>query len=61
MLRQNRQAGEEDVLDRAPTSFDHVRLPANALLRELAKPIDLRVQYLAAIRRLGTGALALSL
>ncbi|PWY71235.1 acyl-CoA oxidase [Aspergillus eucalypticola CBS 122712] len=49
------------VLDHSLTSFDNVHLPANAMLGELAMPADMRAQYLSAIHRLGTGALALSL
>ncbi|PYH31550.1 acyl-CoA oxidase [Aspergillus neoniger CBS 115656] len=49
------------VLDRSLTSFDNVHLPTNAMLGELAMPADMRAQYLSAIHRLGTGALALSL
>jgi acyl-CoA oxidase len=49
------------MLDHALTSFQHVRLPANSMLGELAKPDNLRDQYLSTIGRLGTGALALSL
>ncbi|OQE88305.1 hypothetical protein PENNAL_c0017G11826 [Penicillium nalgiovense] len=49
------------MLDHALTSFHHVRLPATSMLGELARPANLRDQYLSAIDRLGTGALALSL
>jgi hypothetical protein len=40
------------------TSFDHVQLPATALLGDLARTLNMRDQYLSAINHLGTGALA---
>ncbi|KAJ5924134.1 acyl-CoA oxidase [Penicillium verhagenii] len=49
------------MLDHSLTSFQHVRLPAEAMLGDLAMPSNMRDQYLSAINRLGNGALALSL
>lgn len=53
------RAGSKPV-DHAITYFDHVRLPAAALLGSLEKPADLRQNFLSVIWRVGVGSLALS-
>lgn len=42
------------------TSFDHVRLPSTALLGSLAKPSDMRANFMACIWRVSVGSLALA-
>ncbi|EMD40441.1 hypothetical protein CERSUDRAFT_130285 [Gelatoporia subvermispora B] len=53
------RAGAKPV-DHALTYFDHVRLPAEALLGDIEKPKDLRQNFLNVIWRVGVGSLALS-
>ncbi|KAH8093147.1 hypothetical protein BXZ70DRAFT_950310 [Cristinia sonorae] len=53
------RAGAKPV-DHALTYFDHVRLPAQALLGSLDMPQDLRQNFLSVIWRVGVGSLALS-
>ncbi|KAL5359067.1 acyl-CoA oxidase [Aspergillus floccosus] len=48
-------------LDHGLTSFEDVYLPPSALLGDLAKPTNMRDQFLSAIHRLTTGALCVSL
>jgi acyl-CoA oxidase len=42
------------------TTFDHVRLPALALLGSLSKPTDMRTSFLSTIGRVGIGTAALA-
>ncbi len=53
------RAGSKPV-DHAITYFNHVHLPATALLGSLEKPEDLRQNFLSVIWRVGVGSLALS-
>ncbi|KAK2770398.1 hypothetical protein CKAH01_14741 [Colletotrichum kahawae] len=48
-------------LDHSITSFDHVRLPATALLETTSKPANLRHDFLAQISRVSVGTLSLSI
>ncbi|PYH85117.1 acyl-CoA oxidase [Aspergillus uvarum CBS 121591] len=50
-----------EMLDHSLTTFDNVRLKASAMLGDLAKPGNLRAQFLFAIGQLRLGSLALSL
>ncbi|PWY70922.1 acyl-CoA oxidase [Aspergillus heteromorphus CBS 117.55] len=43
------------------TSFSHVHLPSTALLGKIARPSNMRDQYLSSIHRLSVGAIVLSL
>jgi len=52
--------GGAKPVDHALTFFNHVRLPATALLGKLDKPSDMRHNFLAVIWRVGVGTLALS-
>lgn len=54
-----KRAGSKPV-DHAITYFNHVRLPATALLGSLEKPADLRQNFLSVIWRVGVGSLVLS-
>ncbi|KAH8701956.1 acyl-CoA dehydrogenase/oxidase [Talaromyces proteolyticus] len=54
------RAGAKPV-DHAITSFNHVRLPASALLGSLEKPESMRLNFLSTIQRVTVGTLALSL
>ncbi|PYI35224.1 acyl-CoA dehydrogenase NM domain-like protein [Aspergillus indologenus CBS 114.80] len=47
-------------LDHSITSFNHVRLPASAMLGSLAKPDDPRQNFLHVISRIGVGTMAIS-
>lgn len=53
--------GAGRLLDFVLTAFDHVHLPSTAMLGDLARPSNMRDQYLTAIDRLSTGALIVSL
>ncbi|KAH9930206.1 acyl-CoA dehydrogenase NM domain-like protein [Fomitopsis serialis] len=53
------QRGGIKPVDHAVTSFDHVRLPSTALLGSLAKPADLRANFISCIWRVSVGSLAL--
>ncbi|GCB20523.1 acyl-coenzyme A oxidase-like protein [Aspergillus awamori] len=53
--------GAGRLLDFVLTTFDHVHLPPTAMLGDLARPSNMRDQYLTAIDRLSTGALIVSL
>ncbi|GKZ38510.1 hypothetical protein AbraIFM66950_010760 [Aspergillus brasiliensis] len=53
--------GAGRLLDHVLTTFDHVHLPSTAMLGGLAKPSNMRDQYLTTIDRLSTGALTVSL
>ncbi|OJJ77873.1 hypothetical protein ASPBRDRAFT_167151 [Aspergillus brasiliensis CBS 101740] len=53
--------GAGRLLDHVLTTFDHVHLPSTAMLGDLAKPSNMRDQYLTTIDRLSTGALTVSL
>jgi acyl-CoA oxidase len=46
-------------VDHAVTSFNHVRLPAEAMLGDLDRPKDLRLNFLAVIWRVAVGSIAL--
>jgi len=48
-------------LHHAMTLFDHVRLPASALLGKLEKPEDMRLNFQSVIERVGIGSLILTL
>lgn len=48
-------------IDHALTSFQHVRLPPDALLGSLSKPKNLRTDFLWQIRRVAIGTLSLSI
>ncbi|KAI0923359.1 hypothetical protein AcV5_008933 [Taiwanofungus camphoratus] len=54
------QRGGIKPVDHSVTSFDHVRLPASALLGSLAKPADLRANFISHIWRVTVGSLALA-
>ncbi|RAH42161.1 uncharacterized protein BO95DRAFT_476084 [Aspergillus brunneoviolaceus CBS 621.78] len=54
-----RRAGSKP-LDHSITSFNHVRLPASALLGSLAKPDDPRQNFLHVISRIRVGTMAIS-
>ena len=43
------------------TSFDHVRLPSTALLGSLAKPANMRTNFISCIWRVSVGSLALAM
>ncbi|KAJ6031793.1 acyl-CoA dehydrogenase/oxidase [Penicillium herquei] len=47
-------------LDHSVTTFDHVKLPASALLGSVKKPKNMRDQFLYLIQRVAVGTLALS-
>ncbi|KAJ5704134.1 acyl-CoA dehydrogenase/oxidase [Penicillium malachiteum] len=47
-------------LDHSVTTFDHVKLPASALLGSVKKPTNMRDQFLHLIQRVAVGTLALS-
>ncbi|OJI82939.1 hypothetical protein ASPTUDRAFT_124765 [Aspergillus tubingensis CBS 134.48] len=53
--------GAGRLLDFVLTSFDHVHLPSTAILGDLARPSNMRDQYLTAVDRLSTGTLTVSL
>lgn len=53
------QRGGVKPVDHAVTSFDHVRLPSTALLGSLAKPADMRTNFISCIWRVSVGSLAL--
>ncbi|RAK97434.1 acyl-CoA oxidase [Aspergillus ibericus CBS 121593] len=53
--------GSGRALNHDLTSFDHVHLPPTAVIGDVAKPTNLRDQYLASIHRLNIGALIISL
>ncbi|PCH36486.1 hypothetical protein WOLCODRAFT_82207 [Wolfiporia cocos MD-104 SS10] len=52
--------GGVQFVDHAVTSFDHVRLPSAALLGSLAKPADLRKNFLKCTWRVSVGSLLVS-
>ncbi|KZT68683.1 acyl-CoA dehydrogenase NM domain-like protein [Daedalea quercina L-15889] len=54
------QRGGIKPVDHAVTSFDHVRLPSTALLGSLAKPADMRANFISCIWRVSVGSLALA-
>ncbi|PCH36492.1 acyl-CoA dehydrogenase NM domain-like protein [Wolfiporia cocos MD-104 SS10] len=54
------QRGGIKPVDHAVTSFNHVRLPATALLGSLARPADLRANFISCIWRVSVGSLALA-
>ncbi|KAH9832477.1 acyl-CoA dehydrogenase NM domain-like protein [Rhodofomes roseus] len=54
------QRGGIKPVDHAVTSFNHVRLPSTALLGSLAKPADLRANFISCIWRVAVGSLALA-
>jgi acyl-CoA oxidase len=53
------RAGSRPI-DHALTYFDHVSLPATALLGSLERPKDMRQNFLKVIWRVGVGSIALS-
>ncbi|KAJ9218775.1 hypothetical protein DTO027B5_8754 [Paecilomyces variotii] len=54
-----RRTGSKPV-DHSLTYFNHVRLPGSALLGSLDTPVNMRLNFLATIWRVGVGTLALS-
>ncbi|KZT69853.1 acyl-CoA dehydrogenase NM domain-like protein [Daedalea quercina L-15889] len=54
------QRGGLKPVDHAVTSFDHVRLPSTALLGSLAKPANMRANFISCIWRVAVGSLALA-
>lgn len=48
-------------IDHSITSFNHVRLPASALLGSIEKPNSMRLNFLSVISRVTVGTLALSM